>query len=155
MHSMPDLPIKLVEDFLPSHADLLATLEADVAWEERVKKRPTASYGVPYNYSGLTYEEKPMHPALIPVCEQLERVVGFVPNNCLLNYYPDGSSRMGFHIDDTEHLAPGTGVAIVSVGSDRTITFRGIENREDLRERRLERRPSVLNRRGIPKAACF
>lgn len=39
-----DLPLKLVEGFLPSHTDLFATLDEDVTWEERVKKRPTASY---------------------------------------------------------------------------------------------------------------
>ena len=30
---------------------------------------------------------------------------------------------MGFHSDATDELAPGTGVAIVSLGAERSITF--------------------------------
>ena len=45
-------------------------------------------------------------------------------NNCLLNYYETGDSSMGFHSDETKFLAPGTGVAIVSLGSTRQITFK-------------------------------
>ncbi|MFT5096791.1 MAG: alkylated DNA repair dioxygenase AlkB, partial [Psychrobacter okhotskensis] len=41
---------------------------------------------------------------------------GYLPNNCLVNYYLDGSSKMGFHSDDTSQLADGTGVAILSLG---------------------------------------
>lgn len=35
---------------------------------------------------------------------------------------------MGFHFDSLEHLAPDTGVAIVSLGDTRSLTFR---NRTD------------------------
>ncbi|MEK7483115.1 MAG: alpha-ketoglutarate-dependent dioxygenase AlkB, partial [Planctomycetota bacterium] len=45
-------------------------------------------------------------------------------NNCLLNYYLDGNSTMGFHSDSSENLLDGTGVAILSLGSERSITYR-------------------------------
>lgn len=131
------LPVIHASAFLPAHDELFMVLNSDVEWEERVKKRPTASYGVPYNYSGLTYAEKPMHPRLVPICDQLEPVIGFRPNNCLLNYYASGSARMGFHVDDTENLAEGTGVAIVSLGAPRTLTFSAMSDQEDRREFRL------------------
>jgi len=42
---------------------------------------------------------------------------------------------MGFHSDSAEELAPGTGVAIVSLGSKREIVFRSKADRS--REYRL------------------
>ena len=36
---------------------------------------------------------------------------------------------MGFHSDQTDHLQPGTGVAIVSLGSTRGLTFRSKADR--------------------------
>lgn len=35
---------------------------------------------------------------------------------------------MGFHSDDTTHLIPETGVAIISLGSTRAISYRAIED---------------------------
>lgn len=55
--------------------------------------------------------------------------LGFAPNNCLLNYYEDGQSSMGFHSDSSEELVEGTGVAIVSLGSERAIVFRSEADR--------------------------
>jgi alkylated DNA repair dioxygenase AlkB len=51
-------------------------------------------------------------------------MLGFVPNNCMLNFYEDGNSSMGFHSDSSEELEAGTGVAIVSLGSVRSLVFR-------------------------------
>lgn len=65
-----------------------------------------------------------MPPEIQAVCDQLEAALGFRPNNCLLNYYEDGGSSMGFHSDSSEELLAGTGVAIVSLGHVRSIVFR-------------------------------
>lgn len=92
--------------------------------------RLTASYGAPYNYSNMSYPEAPMPDYLLEICEAISEVVGFVPNNCLINNYLDGNSRMGFHADSLEELVPRTGVAIVSLGEERTLTFRRSEERD-------------------------
>lgn len=121
--------ITLTPRFVPDGDALFAELQESVAWDERLRARKTASFGVAYNYSGMVYPDVPMHPKLIPLCGHLQEAVGFYPNNCLLNYYPDGSSTMGFHSDSTEELADGTGVAIVSLGSEREIVFRNKADR--------------------------
>lgn len=41
----------------------------------------------------------------------------------------DGASSMGFHSDAVAQLEPDTGVAIVSVGAERTLRFRRIDDR--------------------------
>ena len=95
-----------------------------VVWDERLRSRKTASFGVAYNYSGMTYPAVDMLDALIPICDRIEEEIGFMPNNCLLNYYPDGNSTMGYHSDNISELKAGTGVAIVSLGAARYIHYR-------------------------------
>ncbi|MES1197269.1 MAG: alpha-ketoglutarate-dependent dioxygenase AlkB, partial [Pseudomonadota bacterium] len=82
------------------------------------------SFGVPYNYSQIAYPEAPIPDMLDALCASIERALGFRPNNCLLNFYADGESSMGFHSDTSVGLAPDTGVAIVSLGAQWSIVFR-------------------------------
>ncbi|MEC7121119.1 MAG: alpha-ketoglutarate-dependent dioxygenase AlkB, partial [Pseudomonadota bacterium] len=70
-----------------------------------------------------------MHEKLLPLCQLVEKAIGFYPNNCLLNYYPDGESSMGLHSDATEELQAGTGVVIISLGAERVIAFRNKANK--------------------------
>jgi len=115
-----------VPEFLGPHAEVLDWALASVTWDERIRARKTASYGAPYDYAGLTYAELPFPPLL----ERVRAAVGTRTeqdmNNCLLNYYPDGHSRMGFHTDSEAGIVPGTGVAIVSLGARRPLRFRRI-----------------------------
>lgn len=117
-------PIYLNPTFVASPDALLEWLRVAVRWDERMKARKTASFGVPYNYSQISYEAVPMPVELEALCDQIDAELGFRPNNCLLNHYADGASSMGFHSDSSEALAPGTGVAIVSVGSTRSMAYR-------------------------------
>lgn len=117
-------PIRLDPAFVASPDALLQWLRSAVTWDERMRARQTASFGVPYDYSQIAYETAPMPAELDMLCDRLETELGFRPNNCLLNRYADGASSMGFHSDEVDALAPGTGVAIVSVGATRSIAYR-------------------------------
>lgn len=116
--------ILLKNNFILKPDKLYNDLSSSIQWDERMKARKTASYGLPYNYSGIVYPQTAMHPALTPICTNLETTLGFYPNNCLLNYYQDGNATMGYHSDASESLEPGTGVAIVSLGAKRIISYR-------------------------------
>jgi len=113
-----------VTAFEPDHQTLYARLASEVVWDERIRARKTASFGVPYDYSGLTYDATPMPETIARVRDRVAARVGWVANNCLLNLYPDGRSTMGFHADETDHLEPNTGIAVVSLGGGRTLRFR-------------------------------
>lgn len=121
-------PIYQKVDFLENPSSLFVDLKDTVVWDERMKARKTASFGVSYDYSQIAYPQTGMLPALNIVCKLIEQELGFYPNNCLLNYYQDGSSSMGFHSDSSEELSDGTGVAIVSLGSVRNIVYRSKAN---------------------------
>ena len=124
-------PTVLIEDaFLEDHSTLYRALLDSVEWNHAMAARKTASFGIPYNYSRMTYPAAPMHPELVPVVDKLQKRLGITFNNCLLNLYETGDNTMGFHSDDTANLQPGTGVAIVSLGHSRHITYRHKEQRD-------------------------
>ncbi|MFN0125511.1 MAG: alpha-ketoglutarate-dependent dioxygenase AlkB [Verrucomicrobiales bacterium] len=112
------------EDFLPDAAALFFHLRETIHWDESLGARKTASFGVPYNYARMEYDSVPFTHELLAVAERLASRLGIGFNNCLLNFYESGANTMGFHSDETTHLIPGTGVAIVSLGSPHTLTFR-------------------------------
>ncbi|WNJ19496.1 alpha-ketoglutarate-dependent dioxygenase AlkB [Pontibacter sp. G13] len=123
-------PITFHPDYLSDPATIFDDLLHSVNWDERMRARKTASFGVPYNYSQITYPEAPFPPGIKFMLDQLEETLGFRPNNCLINYYLDGKSTMGWHSDQTDILEVDTGVAIISLGATRTLRFRKISDKD-------------------------
>ena len=122
--TIPPPDITLIENCLDRRDLLFDKLKFTVSWDERMKARKTASYGVSYNYSGMHYPQTTMLSELLPLCQVIENKFRFYPNNCLLNYYQNGRSSMGYHSDISEELKSKTGVVIFSLGSTRMISYR-------------------------------
>lgn len=125
-------------DLLADSQGLFDQLVAEIIWDDRIRARRVASFGVPYNYSGTVWPDAPLPDTILPVSAAIARVVGYEPNNCLLNYYPDGGSTMGYHSDSVSELEPGTGISIVSLGATRAISFRRESDRSEVYELALE-----------------
>lgn len=119
-----------IEHFIDKPEKLFDYLSENVNWDERMSARKTASYGKAYNYSQMAYPYQDFLPGLQTIIGLLKPVIGFEANNCLINYYADGSAKMGYHSDQTDILEPGTGIAIVSVGATRILKFRNINDPE-------------------------
>jgi alkylated DNA repair dioxygenase AlkB len=112
-----------------------------------MRARKTASFGVPYDYNQMTYEPLPMPSSINNLCDLIAGDtsglgIGFRPNGCLLNYYVNRDSSIGFHSDSAVNLAPNTGVIVISLGSIRTMIFREKNNREN--EYKLDLLPGSL-----------
>lgn len=122
--------IKIIENFVSDPDCLFHEIKNNVDWDERMKARKTASFGVSYNYSDITYPQTDMPVYLGKICQAIDQIIGFMPNNCLMNYYLNGNSFMGYHSDSSEELAENTGVVIISLGSERPISYRLIANKE-------------------------
>lgn len=122
--------ITYIEDFISNPTEVFEWLRSNVEWDERMHARKTASFGEAYNYSQISYPRQEFPEQLKTLIEAIGKTLDFTPNNCLINYYLDGTSKMGFHSDQTDILSEGTGVAILSVGETRTLRFRNIENKE-------------------------
>lgn len=119
--------LQIEANFYPQHRSLFDELLRTVSWDESMQARKTASFGQPHDYSQMSYPAALVLPRLIEVRDRLQDALHVPVNNCLANYYETGENRMGFHTDDTAVLLPGTGVAIVSLGSPRTITYRSLD----------------------------
>jgi alkylated DNA repair dioxygenase AlkB len=113
---------------------LYTELRDRIEWDLRMSARHTACYGLSYDYSGVSYENKPMHPLLVPLCTKLEETLGFEPNSCLINYYLDGRSKMGFHSDEIDNLEKDTQIIIISLGTERKLSFRSTADYEQRRQ---------------------
>ena len=122
--------ITYIENFIERPEFLFENLKVNVNWDERMAVRKTASFGNAYNYSQISYPFQEFLPELQEIIKKIETALKFEPNNCLINYYLDGKSKMGFHSDQTDILEENTGVAIVSVGETRMLRFRNIQNKE-------------------------
>ena len=116
------------ENFINESDELFERLIAIVLWDDRMPARKTASFGKAYNYSQMDYPFQAFLPELEEINNKLNAVIGFKPNNCLINYYLDGRAKMGYHSDQTDILEVDTGIAIVSLGETRSLKFRNIAN---------------------------
>ena len=120
------------KDFLSNHRLLFEYLRDNTVWDERMKARKTASFGRAYNYSQIEYPYQEFSPEMVEIIESIEEILAFRPNNCLINYYENGNSMMGFHSDQIDVLQQGTGVVIISLGETRTLRFRNIQDRSNV-----------------------
>jgi alkylated DNA repair dioxygenase AlkB len=123
--------VTIIQNFYGEHEKLFTILASSIEWDDRMAARRTASFGKPYNYSQIDYREAPIPPYFDELLQRLHHQLGIVFNNCLLNYYETGDNTMGFHSDDTSGWIDGTGVAIVSLGSVREITYKQKANPEN------------------------
>jgi alkylated DNA repair dioxygenase AlkB len=120
--------INYIDNFIDNPAELFNILTSRVKWDERMTARKTASFGKAYNYSQIDYPYQEFLPELEIIIKRLKPVIGFEPNNCLINFYMDGKSKMGYHSDQTDILEADTGIAIISIGEQRILKFKNIEN---------------------------
>lgn len=121
--------ITFIPEFIDDADTLYALLKDHADWDESMAVRKTASYGKAYNYSQMSYPEREFIPAIALLLEPVTQALGFTPNNCLINYYLDGQSKMGYHSDQTDILCDNTGIAILSIGETRTLRFRNIHDK--------------------------
>ena len=87
---MPEPQLELIPAFLDQATELFTLLREQVVWDERMKARKTASFGVAYNYSGITYPWTVMLPALEPVCERIAEEIGFLFMNQMFDAGGEG-----------------------------------------------------------------
>jgi len=129
--------ITYIENFLEASGELFESLKVRVNWDDRMQARKTASYGKAYNYSQISYPYQEFLPELEKINNLISIELGFEPNNCLINYYLNGKSKMGFHSDQTDILEEKTGIAILSIGEPRILRFRNIQDKENVSDYKL------------------
>jgi hypothetical protein len=133
-----DLDVQYLEGFVADPTAAFEVAERSLSWDDRMRSRRTASCGVAYNYSGISYPDREMPPFVQELAARVAGVVGHRINNCLANLYVDGTAKMGFHSDASAGVVAGTTTSILSLGAPRVLTFRR-------RARRGERHDMALS----------
>ena len=110
--------------FFECSENLFDFLITNVTWNDSMRARKTAGFGQPYVHSEQAHTYEAFHPFMDKLSDQLEPIIGFRANNCFLNYYENGTSKMGWHGDTTHFLVPETGIAILSIGDARVFQIR-------------------------------
>lgn len=123
----PPLDLRHVPAALPDPDADLASVMDEVTWDERMRARRTAGFGVPYNYSGQQYAAAPMPTVIAAIAAHCSAHAGHTFNNCLANLYETGQNTMGFHQDSYEGLILCSSIAIVSLGAARRLVFRSLD----------------------------
>lgn len=104
----------------------------NIDYDKSMRSRWTTSFGKSYDYSGKTYPYIPIPSFINDMIPNISDIIGFTPNNCLINLYHDGNSSMGYHSDNTDILVDNTGVIILSIGATRILRFRNIIDRTNI-----------------------
>ncbi len=123
---MIDIKTKILfdQDFFEAPVELFDFLVENVKWDNSMRARKTARFGQPNIGSEQAHLYEPFFPVMEELSERLVPVLGYKSNNCFLNYYENGNSKMGWHGDSTHFLEPETGIAILSVGDTRIFQIR-------------------------------
>jgi alkylated DNA repair dioxygenase AlkB len=137
----PVLDIQYFPSVVADADAALALFVREVAWRDDMRARRTASFGVPYNYSGQAYPACAMPPVIAAIAARAESLSTHPFDNCLCNRYDTGEHTMGFHVDSYVGLVPGSRIAIASFGASRTLVFRSLD--------RLHREAVVLEHGSI------
>ncbi|MFN8276517.1 MAG: alpha-ketoglutarate-dependent dioxygenase AlkB [Chitinophagales bacterium] len=90
-------------------------------------RRLVAWYGeqpFSYTYSKNTKTAMSYTPLLRKLQDQVSEAAGTSFNSCLLNFYPDGNTGMGWHSDDEPELQLQATIASLSFGAARSFKFR-------------------------------
>lgn len=122
--------ILLKKHVLENPESILIKIKSNIIWDDSIVSRKTASFGVPYNYSNIEYETNEIPEFLDGLAQIVKNNNGFKPNNCLINFYYENNSKMGFHSDQIDILYERTGIAIFSLGSTRILRFKNKSNRD-------------------------
>jgi hypothetical protein len=76
------------------------------------------------------YDHKKKWPrVLIEIKKKVEEIAGTHYDICLLNFYPDGTTGMGWHSDE-EDMREDSDIASLSFGEERRFDFRSIDKKE-------------------------
>ncbi len=132
---MDEVPITYMPGFVdPATATmLLYSLRDELQWI-RHDKTPRSEYyasdsGQPYTYGTppfhRTYQAQDWNVGLILLKQMAETAAGCKFDVVFLNRYHDQSDQLGWHADDSPEMDDARPIAIISLGVERDIWFRG------------------------------
>lgn len=140
------VPITYIPKFLDDPNKFLVSLQQNLEWERR-DDAPRCEYYCndtqkPYIYGRgagrRTYYARPYHADILAIRERIEALTKSTFEVCFLNRYLNQSDWLGWHADDSPEMDDARPIAIVSLGVEREIWFRPIQDNENITKVKLE-----------------
>jgi len=75
--------------------------------------------GLNFRYSGKDMISNGWSPTVETINSVISNAMNYGFNFCLLNYYPDGTTKLGFHSDDESSMVSGSPIVSLSLGAER------------------------------------
>jgi len=131
-------PITYIHNFIQNPTEAKDILCSQLKWEKR-DNSPRHEYycndlKLPYTYGSgkgqRTYEPQLYHPTITYIKNDLEKWAGCKFEVCFLNKYVNQSEHLGWHCDNSPEMDDDRPIAIISLGAEREIWFRPIENND-------------------------
>lgn len=129
-------PIIYVKNFLDKQVadDLLEDLWANLPWLHVAGNRReywANDMGADYTYGEgrgeRTYASQPWHKPLLDVRTAVSAIQGEY-HGCFVNGYSDEKDALDWHSDDSPSIDASQPIAIISLGAERAIMFRPIDD---------------------------
>ena len=131
---LTDGELFLLSDALPASdaASFVNHLRTNIDWQHEVyrgtrTRRGTAWFaddGVEYRYSNQIWTTTDWDTQVEHVRNTVQDLTGCQFNSVLLNHYPDGRARMGWHSDDEPELGQNPTIASLSFGVARAFKLK-------------------------------
>ena len=105
---------------------LFKTLKDQLPWTSYSNrtKRLHCTMGRDYTFSGRTHKAHPIHPYIQKLMDRINKDFNLNLNSVYVNYYPDSSTGLAYHVDREEQLVEGSTVVSMSLGASRTFWFK-------------------------------
>ncbi len=134
----PEGLFRVLQTSLPLRAESISM------WGREVPMPRLTSFhgdpGLPYRYSGRTFEPAPFSPELDVLRGALQAATGHRFTSAVANLYRDGRDAIGWHADDEPELGPEPDnvlIASISLGAPRRFLLRKIGDPSQGREYHL------------------
>lgn len=143
---MNTIPITYIPNFIENPNKILETLQNNLKWERR-DDAPRSEYYCndikkPYIYGRgagrRTYHVRPYHDDILAIRKKLEELTKCSFEVCFLNRYHNQSDHLGWHADDSPEMDDARPIATISLGVEREIWFRPLNNLPDVTKVKLE-----------------
>lgn len=129
-------PVTYVPKFLEFPNVAFKSLWDELDWERREntprREYYCNDYNVPYVYGTPPYHReyfpKVWHDWIMTIRAKIEKFTGIRFDTCFLNGYENQKDHLGWHSDNSPEMDDSRPIAIVSLGVEREIWFRPLDN---------------------------
>lgn len=140
-------PVTYISKFVDNADNAYHILMSELDWIHVTPTTPRKEYywhaqGLPYTYGidrfARTYHSQQLHPIIKMISDKLADQLGVIFDVVFLNRYDNELDHLGWHADDSPEMSDDHPIVTVSLGAEREIWFRPIDDLKNITKLKLE-----------------